>query len=546
MQEFEFLLAVCIGMVAGAVVLWLVLRRLSEAAVNQAKSESMGEIARLEERASRVPTLEAQLTTAREELAARQKELQEKASQVASLTEQTSRLPDLERQLNAGRAESQKLTEELANLREKAGGLESALAAQKGEAERLRAERAALQTSRDDLTATVEDLKTHAATLTTALDAERKQGSEKLALLNEAKEELSNRFKALANDILEEKAKRFTEQNKANISQILDPLQTKIKEFQSKVEEVYVNEGNQRSALGEQVRQLIGLNQQLSSDANNLTQALKGSSKTQGNWGELILERVLDASGLQEGRDYYLRPTYTREDGSRAQPDVVICVQENKHLVIDAKVSLTAYDVFTKSDNEADQTTALGHHLSSMRSHVQSLSAKNYQGLPGLNSVDYQIMFVPVEPAFTLAMANDVGLWEEAWRKNVLLVSPSGLLFVLRTVAYLLRQEQQQRNAQEIARRGGELYDKLVGFVEQFSQIGERLRQAQDSYDGAEKRLATGRGNVIRQAEMLRELGVKPNKALPQAIVESASEEPLLPAAAAVQDDVQPPTIESE
>ena len=546
MQEFEFLLALSVGLVAGAVAVWLVLRRLSEAAIKQAKSESMGDIARLEERAGRVLTLDAQLTTAREELAARQKELQERASQVASLTEQTSRVPALESQLNAGKAESQKLTEELANLREKAGGLESALAAQKGEAERLNTERAALQTKRDELTATVEELKTQVATLTTAFDAERRLGSEKLALLNEAKEELSNRFKALANDILEEKAKRFTEQNKANISQILDPLQTKIKEFQSKVEEVYVNEGNQRSALGEQVRQLIGLNQQLSSDANNLTQALKGSSKTQGNWGELILERVLDASGLQEGRDYFLRRTYTREDGSRAQPDVVICVQENKHLVIDAKVSLTAYDEYMKSDNEADQTSALGRHLSSMRSHVQSLSAKNYQGLPGFNSVDYQIMFVPVEPAFTLAMANDVGLWEEAWRKNVLLVSPSGLLFVLRTVAYLLRQEQQQRNAQEIARRGGELYDKLVGFVEQFSQIGERLRQAHDSYEGAEKRLATGRGNVIRQAEMLKELGVKPNKSLPQAMVESASEEPLLPAAAVVQNDVQPPTIESE
>jgi DNA recombination protein RmuC len=236
-----------------------------------------------------------------------------------------------------------------------------------------------------------------------------------------------------------------------------------------------------------------------------------------------------------------MRKTYTREDGSRAQPDVVIRLPEDRSLVVDSKVSLTAYEEYASSENEADRAAALARHLGSMHAHIQNLSDKSYQSLPNLNSVDFQIMFVPVEPAFMLAIANDSRLWEDAWRRNVLLVSPSNLLFVLRTVNYLLRQEQQSINAQDIAERGAVLYDKLVGFVQDLDALGDRLRQARESYDSAYGKFSTGRGNVIRQAEMLKSLGVKPNKSLPQVIVEAALDEPLkLPSATGDGNQVKP------
>jgi DNA recombination protein RmuC len=537
---------------------------------------------RLEERASRVPTLEAQLAEYVSQLNLRQEEntriatqlaerthaleslegrltaseaqhkadlealetlrslLQEETNRSATLAEQSARLPEVGKALNAATAEKQQLNQQVADLRQELGRSESTLAAQQGQITRMESESSELATKCDQLLAEQQRLGSHLAELTTTLDAERKQGAEKLALLNEAEQKFSASFESLANKILEEKTQRFTEQNKENIGQILEPLRTKIHDFQAKVEEVYVQEGKDRTALAEQVRQLMSLNQQLSQDANNLTHALKGSSKTQGNWGELILERVLEASGLKRGLDYDMRKTYTREDGSRAQPDVVIRLPEDRSLVVDSKVSLTAYEEYASSENEADRAAALARHLGSMHAHIQNLSDKNYQSLPNLNSVDFQIMFVPVEPAFMLAIANDSKLWEDAWRRNVLLVSPSNLLFVLRTVNYLLRQEQQSNNAQDIAKRGAELYDKLVGFVQDLDALGDRLRQARESYDSAYGKFSTGRGNVIRQAEMLKSLGVKPNKSLPQVIVEAALDEPLkLPSATGDGDQIK-------
>jgi len=291
------------------------------------------------------------------------------------------------------------------------------------------------------------------ARLTERLEAEKRQGAEKIALLQEAREQLSNQFKSLAADILEEKSKRFTEQNQANISQLLEPLQVKLTEFKGKVEEVYVQEGKERSALAEQVRQLMALNRQLSDDAHNLTLALKGSNKTQGNWGEMILEKILESSGLRKSLEYDLQDSHTRADGSRLQPDVVIHLPGEKHIVIDSKVSLTAYEEYMNAD-EMQRDAALKRHLDSVRGHIKGLSEKNYQDIHGVKSLDFVIMFIPLEPAFMLASANDSALWQDAWKRNILLVSPSTLLFVLRTVAHLWRQEQQNKNAQEIARRG--------------------------------------------------------------------------------------------
>lgn len=403
--------------------------------------------------------------------------------------------------------------------------LNERLIAVQEEARRLHGEKDDLALQRDQLTAAQQRLSNQVTELTTSLNAERRQAAENLAILNSAREELSNQFKVLANEILEDKSRRFAEQNQANLNQLLEPLKVKITEFQGKVQEVYVQEGKDRSALAEQVKQLMALNNQLSADAHNLTRALKGQAKAQGNWGELILERVLEASGLRKGHEYDVQESHTRADGSRAQPDVVVHLPEDKHLIVDAKVSLTAYEQYANAETELQRDAAVKRHLESVRNHIRELSEKNYQQLYGLKSLDFVLMFIPVEPAFMLAISYDSELWQDAWKKNVLLVSPSTLLFVVRTVAHLWRQEQQNRNAQEIASRGAELYDKLVGFVEDLDKLGDRLDQARDVYDKAYGKLTGGRGNVIRQAEMLKGLGVKPVKQLPQNLIDAALDE---------------------
>ncbi|MFZ2524303.1 MAG: DNA recombination protein RmuC [Candidatus Ferrigenium altingense] len=392
----------------------------------------------------------------------------------------------------------------------------------------LQKEKESLAALRDQLIAERQRLSNQVAELATALESERSQSAEKIELLKNAEEQLSNRFKTLASEILEDKTKRFTEQNKTNLDQLLEPLKVKITEFQGKVQEVYVQEGKDRSALAEQVKQLMALNNQLSKDAHNLTSALKGQAKAQGNWGELILERVLEASGLRKGHEYDVQESHTRADGSRAQPDVVVHLPEDRHLIVDAKVSLTAYEEHANAETDHQRDTAMKRHLDSVRAHIKELSEKNYQQLYGLQSLDFVLMFIPVEPAFMLAISHDSDLWQNAWKKNVLLVSPSTLLFVVRTVAHLWRQEQQNRNAQDIASRGAELYDKLAGFVEDLDTLGNRLQQAQKAYDGAYNKFTGGRGNVIRQAEMLKELGVKPTKQFPQNLIDSALDEPLV------------------
>ncbi len=428
------------------------------------------------------------------------------------------------------------LRERISSAAEKAKGegqieiarLNERLAAAQEDAYRLAGEKESLAALRDQLTAERQRLSNQIAELTTTLELERSQTGEKLELLKNDEVRLTNRFETLASAILEDKTKRFTEQNQTNLNQLLEPLKVKISEFQGEVQKVYVQEGKDRSALAEQVKQLMALNNQLSKDAHNLTSALKGQAKTQGNWGEFILERVLEASGLRKGHEYDVQESHTRADGTRAQPDVVVHMPEDRHLIVDAKVSLKAYEEYANAETDHQRDAAMKRHLDSVRGHIKELSVKNYQQLYGLKSLDFVLMFIPVEPAFMLAVAHDSELWQDAWAKNVLLVSPSTLLFVLRTVAHLWRQEQQNRNAQEIANRGAELYDKLAGFVEDLDSLGAKLQQAQRAYDGAYSKFTGGRGNVIRQAEMLKELGVKPAKQLPKNLIESAMDEPRL------------------
>jgi DNA recombination protein RmuC len=491
-QQIYTFAVLLIGLLAGAAAIWWLQRERIVSAVAQAKSESQIELARLTERLTAV---------------------QEEARRVSA-------------EHTAAEAGIRKMEQEIGDLREKLGAAESTVAGQLEHVAALRREKDELAALRDQLTTERQRLSAQIAELGTQLEAERSQSAEKLQLLQNAEAQLSDRFKTLAGEILEDKTKRFTEQNQTNINQLLEPLKVKIAEFQGKVEEVYVQEGKDRSALAEQVKQLMSLNNQLSKDAHNLTSALKGQAKAQGNWGELILERVLEASGLRKGFEYDVQESHTRADGSRAQPDVVVHLPEDRHLIVDAKVSLTAYEEHANAETDHQREAALKRHLESMRAHVKELSDKNYQQLYALKSLDFVLMFIPVEPAFMLAISHDSELWQDAWKKNVLLVSPSTLLFVVRTVAHLWRQEQQNRNAQDIASRGAELYDKLVGFVDDLESLGAKLQQAQKAYDGAYGKFVGGRGNVIRQAEMLKELGVKPAKQLPQKLVELSQHEP--------------------
>jgi DNA recombination protein RmuC len=363
-------------------------------------------------------------------------------------------------------------------------------------------------------------LRSKVAALDATLAAERAVQ----ARLDDGRDLMADQFRVLANEILEEKSRRFTEQNHANLGQLLDPLKTRLQEFQSKVDQVYVQESKDRSALAQQVTSLLEMNQRLAEEARDLTRALKGSTKAQGDWGEVVLERILEAAGLRRGHEYTMQETIAREDASRARPDVILHLPGDRKLVVDAKVSLLDYGTYCGSADEALRRHAAARHCASLREHIRDLAARNYQHLPGLETLDFVILFVPIEPAFLLALETDSNLWVHAWEKNILLVSPSTLLFVVRTVAHLWRQEEQARNVQQIAERGAELYDKFAGFVDDLSKLGARIEQTRSAYDAAFDKLTRGRGNLVRQVEMLRALGVQPSKRLPRQLTQQAEE----------------------
>ena len=364
----------------------------------------------------------------------------------------------------------------------------------------------------------------NAIRLEAELDSERKQGLGRIESLNEAKEALTNQFKNLANEILEDKSKRFTEQNAASLDALLKPLQTKLTEFKEQVSTSYGNEARERHALKSEIERLANLNLRMSDETRSLTQALKGDSKVQGNWGELVLESILESSGLRKGEEYVVQDSHTQSDGSRLQPDVVIKLPEGRSLVVDSKVSITAYARHAETTDPVIAEQELAAHIQSLRQHIQGLSGKNYSSLYGVGSVDFVLMFVPIEPAFLLALKTAPNLYQEALAKNIVLVCPSTLMATLRTVAHLWRQDHQNRNALEIAQQCGNLYDKFVGFVDDLEKLGQRLDQAQTSYHDAFNKLKTGKGNLIRSAEKVRELGVKPSKNLAAPLIESSSD----------------------
>jgi len=350
--------------------------------------------------------------------------------------------------------------------------------------------------------------------------------------LNEQKEEIgqlqkkfTTEFENLANKIFDEKTSKFSEQSKTNLAEILNPLKEKISEFEKKVDETSKENIRGNASLREQLQMLKDMNQQITQEAKNLTQALKGGTKTQGSWGEFILESILEKSGLVKGREYKIQEVIYSEEGRRFQPDVIINLPENKSVIVDSKLSLVAYEKYISSEDNLQRQVYLKEHITSIRNHIRNLGSKNYQSLYQLESLDFVLMFMPVEPAFALAVQNDSELFNDAFNKNIVIVSPSTLLATLRTVASIWRQENQNRNALEIARQSGALYDKFQGLIMDLIELGKKMDSMKDRYSDVMRKLHLGKGNLVSSVERIKRLGANTTKSLPQQLLDRADDE---------------------
>jgi len=413
------------------------------------------------------------------------------------------------------------LNNEISELKQKTASFRTNLQNRERETEELKNEIRELSENIEFLNKKINQFSTEK----NSLEEKNKYLNEKLetqkAELEDIGKKFSNEFKVLANSILEEKSKKFTEQNRDNLRTLLDPLGENIKEFKKRVEETYDKESKQRFSLEEKIKELVELNNKISEEANNLTKALKGSSKTQGDWGEMILENILQKSGLEKGREFFVQEflrdesgrTIKTPEGKKLQPDVMLKYPDGRTVIIDSKVSLTAYERYISAENENDMQTFLKAHIRSVKSHIDELSAKSYDSYT--DSLDFVMMFVPVEPAYLSAMKQEPELWNYAYNKKVLLISPTNLIAALKLVADLWKRNKQNKNALEIAERGGLLHDKFVSFIENLEDIGSNIKRTQKSYDSAFNQLTEGRGNIIGQVKKLKELGAKAQKSLP-------------------------------
>lgn len=427
----------------------------------------------------------------------------------------------LQTQLEASRDEVSDLSE--------ANGLKQAnLAAQQRELELLQIERDnardaahAWQLERSSREAELRRLEAQAARLETELSEQQENHQQRLADLQQARDTLRAQFAEMATKIFDEREQRFAQTSQQHLGQLLDPLKERIHAFEKRVEESYQQEARERFSLGKELERLQQLNQRLSDEATNLTQALKGQ-KTQGNWGELILERVLEHAGLEKGREYQTQVSLKSADGERFQPDVLILLPGDKQVVIDAKVSLTAYQQYVSEADTGRAQAALKQHVQSLRSHVKGLSGKDYNRLEGLHSLDFVLLFVPIEAAFSAALQAEPNLFQEAFDKQIVIVSPTTLLATLRVIDSLWKQERQTQNAREIAERAGWLYDKFVLFIQDLDELGNRLQQVDKAYAAARNKLCEGRGNLVSRSEQLKLLGARASKSLPAQLLEKA------------------------
>ena len=370
-----------------------------------------------------------------------------------------------------------------------------------------------------------EQLISDKSTLTSELQGLQLKLEENKQEVEKLNEKFTKEFENLANKILDEKSLKFTAQNKENIKNILHPLQEKIKGFEDKVEKTHKESIDYHAALRQQILGLKELNQQMSKETINLTKALKGDNKMQGNWGELVLERVLEKSGLEKDREYFVQQSFTNDEGKRVLPDVVIHLPDNKKMIVDSKVSLVAYEKYINEEEELLKAGFLKEHVHSLKRHVDQLSEKKYEDIYKIESPDFVLLFIPIEPAFAVALNSDTYLYNKAFEKNIVIVTPSTLLATLRTIDTMWNNEKQQRNALEIARQAGALYDKFQGFLSDLIGIGKRIDESKKEYSNAMNKLVEGRGNIITSVEKLKKMGAKAKKALPESLVEEASEE---------------------
>ena len=418
-----------------------------------------------------------------------------------------------------------------ADLHESRAALQSEAAVLRRESEWLQAQRLETREALDDLQAERDAQQAELRALSAAhaaaqaeLNEQQKTHEQRLEDLQGARDELRAQFAELAGKIFAEREQRFAESSHERLGQLLDPLKERIQSFEKRVEESYQNEARERFSLAKELERLQQLNQRLGDEATNLTRALQGQ-KTQGNWGELILERVLEHAGLEKGREYHTQVSLRSPDGERFQPDVLIQLPGDKQVVVDAKVSLTAYQAMVCAEDDGSRALALKQHVLSLRNHLKGLSLKDYQRLEGLQSLDFVLLFVPIEAAFAAALQGDPELFQEAYSKHIVIVSPTTLLATLRVIDSLWRQERQSQNAREIAERAGALYDKFAAFIQDLDEIGTRLQQLDKAYLGARNKLTDGRGNLVGRAEQLKLLGARASKRLPADWLERAGAE---------------------
>jgi DNA recombination protein RmuC len=402
-----------------------------------------------------------------------------------------------------------------ASLEEKINGLFSQIEHLKQQLAQSNSEKETIRTEKESLAIQLSKKETDFENL---WERNKEQKEE----VNQLQEKFTKEFENLANKILEEKTTKFTEQNKENLKNILSPLQDKIQLFEKKVEDTHKESIDYHAALRQQILGLKEMNAQMSKETLNLTKALKGDSKMQGNWGELVLERVLEKSGLEKGREYEVQQSFTTEEGNRVFPDVVINLPDGKKMIVDSKVTLTAYERYINEDDEETKAQYLKEHVIAIKRHVEQLGDKNYQDLYQIESPDFVLLFIPMEPAFALALNEDTTLYNKAFEKNIVIVTPSTLLATLRTIDSMWTNQKQQENAYEIARQAGALYDKFEGFVSDLIKIGKKIDESKLEYSGAMNKLVEGKGNLITSVEKLKKMGAKAKKSLPESIINRA------------------------
>lgn len=462
-----------------AVTLWSLQRSLSRSQLNASLLQQQ-----LEASQAQSAHWQTQATDARDELTLAQGQLARGQAQLAALNKEAELLRSAQTQQQQQWQEQQAMH-----------------GRQEAELRRLAAERAALEAE---------------------LREQQSHHQQRLSDLNSARDDLRAQFAELAGRIFDEREQRFAQTSEQRLGQLLDPLKEHIKSFEKKVEDSYQNEARERFSLGKELERLQQLNQRLGDEATHLTRALKGQ-KTQGNWGELVLERVLEQAGLEKGREYFTQVSLKSAEGERFQPDVLVQLPGDKQIIVDSKVSLTAWQQFIAADNEEARQQALKAHLASLRAHLKGLASKDYQRLEGLTSLDFVLLFVPIEAAFAAALQAEHNLFQEAFTQQVVIVSPTTLLATLRVIESLWRQERQSQNAREIAERAGQLYDKFVAFVGDLDEVGSRLQQLDKAYAAARNKLVEGRGNLVGRVENLKLLGARASKALPVELLDKAA-----------------------